>query len=456
MAEKGKHINYTATDIEKYWKGQLSPAEMHSMEKAALEDSFLADALEGYQTRSSESGVGSPSAITNDINILQERLAERVTEKKLIPLQKFGWWKVAAALVVLVAGVWIYTAINNKSKDSSLAKNELVKKLSPAPKQDSVAMSPNKTDTLQGFLAIEKKQPGIANKKAAVPARITEKETVNDVASNSSSVADSNSVAKHEEIKKSEERAEPKVTSISISKRASKPEADKSVQAQLSGTVKGLSSDNADKTGATGRRAFAMNNDINTFNGKIVDQLNQPVPNATVQIPNLNVATQTDNKGNFSFKAPDTSLSVSIASAGFQTQNLKLQKAQGFSNQITLKPKAPDLLEASAGYGSNKKAVLARKKDVTIKILDAEPVIDWNAYSDYLEKNKKVPEELKDTHGDVVISFIVDNNNQRKSFRIEKSLDEQLDEEAIRLIKEGPSWKLLKGKKARASVTVKF
>jgi hypothetical protein len=39
-------INYTAADIEKYWKGNLSSAEMHAMEKAAMDDPFLADGRE--------------------------------------------------------------------------------------------------------------------------------------------------------------------------------------------------------------------------------------------------------------------------------------------------------------------------------------------------------------------------------------------------------------------------
>ena len=45
MSENNYHINYSASDIEKYWKGQLSAAEMHSMEKAAMDDPFLADAI---------------------------------------------------------------------------------------------------------------------------------------------------------------------------------------------------------------------------------------------------------------------------------------------------------------------------------------------------------------------------------------------------------------------------
>ncbi|MBT1686614.1 hypothetical protein [Dawidia soli] len=34
-------------DIERYLNGELSPAEMHALEKKALYDPFLADALEG-------------------------------------------------------------------------------------------------------------------------------------------------------------------------------------------------------------------------------------------------------------------------------------------------------------------------------------------------------------------------------------------------------------------------
>ena len=460
MSEKNNHINYSAAAIEKYWKGQLSSAEMHAIEKAALEDPFLADALEGYQARSSEPGVGSRGSIGNDINVLQQRLAERVTEKKVIPLVKFGWWKIAAAFVVLISGVWAYTAINEKSKESALANNKAVKNLPAAAKQDNAASLQKTTDTLKDLLAIERKQPDITNKKIApvvsAPATANEKEAKSDLAKKYSSVTDSNALVKQEDVKRTEERSEPKTNSITIAKQANKPAADKSVQAELSGKIKGISTEDDDKAGASGRRVVAIN-DVNTFNGKIVDQLNQPVPNATIQIPNLNVATQTDKKGYFSFKAPDTALNVSVASVGFQTQNIKLQKAEGFSNQITLKPNATSLNEVVVtGYGAKKKTSLSRAKDVTIKILDAEPTISWEAYTGYLEKNKQTPEELKATHGDVIVSFIVDSNNRLKSFSIEKSLDEVLDEEAIRLIKEGPAWKLLKGKRARVSVTVKF
>ena len=48
MAIDNNIKNFTADDIEKYHKGVLSAKEMHDLEKAAMDDPFLADALEGY------------------------------------------------------------------------------------------------------------------------------------------------------------------------------------------------------------------------------------------------------------------------------------------------------------------------------------------------------------------------------------------------------------------------
>lgn len=43
------HIEYTQADIERYLQGKMTNAEMHAIEKAALQDPFLADAIEGYK-----------------------------------------------------------------------------------------------------------------------------------------------------------------------------------------------------------------------------------------------------------------------------------------------------------------------------------------------------------------------------------------------------------------------
>ena len=44
-----ENFQYSAQDIQRYLKGQMSPEEMHAIETAALDDPFLADAIEGYE-----------------------------------------------------------------------------------------------------------------------------------------------------------------------------------------------------------------------------------------------------------------------------------------------------------------------------------------------------------------------------------------------------------------------
>jgi TonB family protein len=69
-----------------------------------------------------------------------------------------------------------------------------------------------------------------------------------------------------------------------------------------------------------------------------------------------------------------------------------------------------------------------------------------------------VPEEYKSKPANkatVEISFEVDKNGDPVNIKIEKSLCDKCNKEAIRLIKEGPKWKC-NAKKGRTTVTIPF
>ena len=65
--------NYTAADFERYHAGKMSAAEMHALEKAAMEDPFLADALEGF--------VFTPTP-QNDLELIRTKLFGEKKEEK--------------------------------------------------------------------------------------------------------------------------------------------------------------------------------------------------------------------------------------------------------------------------------------------------------------------------------------------------------------------------------------
>ena len=89
-------------------------------------------------------------------------------------------------------------------------------------------------------------------------------------------------------------------------------------------------------------------------------------------------------------------------------------------------------------------------------LYDAEPAYGWIAFGQYLEKNKIIPAGAENVTGNVIVSFEVNKKGALNDFKIEQSLSKAHDEEAIRLIKQGPSWKLRSGRKARITVMVKF
>jgi len=157
MNEEKNHINYSAADIEKYHRGELSPAAMHAMERAALDDPFLADAMEGYMVAG-----GKNSMTKDDIPELKQRLAERIAEKDTKPVIGFAWWKVAAIVFLLLGGAWFYIALNSKEKTDSIAQTQQKNENQPSStgKADSQASLYHAADTIavhEDELAVSKK-----------------------------------------------------------------------------------------------------------------------------------------------------------------------------------------------------------------------------------------------------------------------------------------------------------
>ena len=101
---------YTAEDIEKYFSGELLPAQMHAMEKAALDDPFLAEAMEGY------------GAMKNDrwkkelIDIREKFEEEKDDNTLVVPISKsFKWWKAAAVILIIGSGGWLTYLFTNSA-----------------------------------------------------------------------------------------------------------------------------------------------------------------------------------------------------------------------------------------------------------------------------------------------------------------------------------------------------
>src|SRR6478735_1007283 len=112
-------------DIEKYRKGELTSAEMHALEKKALHDPFLAEALEGLESIS-------PEELTLDINEINQKL---LSQKKRVTW--FTPLRIAAGIILLVGSVFLLYNINKPGEQ--LAQTEEPKINDAAPIEDSLA-----------------------------------------------------------------------------------------------------------------------------------------------------------------------------------------------------------------------------------------------------------------------------------------------------------------------------
>src|SRR3954465_8519565 len=115
MSDHKEHITqYSAADLQRYVQGKLSAAEMHAMEKAALDDPFLADAIEGMQQAFTEHD---EDLVTGQLQQLQQQFQTRTTPAaKVVAFKPFRYWQAAAAaVVVIITGVWIYSLLSDLS-----------------------------------------------------------------------------------------------------------------------------------------------------------------------------------------------------------------------------------------------------------------------------------------------------------------------------------------------------
>ena len=85
--------------IRKYLNGELDARAMHSLEARALDDPFLADALEGYE----KAGRNQQPAVAE----LSKRLQQRVQEKKVKRLIPFRTLAIAASILVVFTIGWL-------------------------------------------------------------------------------------------------------------------------------------------------------------------------------------------------------------------------------------------------------------------------------------------------------------------------------------------------------------
>ncbi len=121
MDNKKSYNPASFEEIEKYFLGKMSSAEMHALEEAALNDPFLAEAMEGYHDQKNNW-----SEIKKNAAFLEENLTTNATKKKA-PVFFINpvLLRVAAIFIVLflAGGIAWYTWFRENPATTILADN---------------------------------------------------------------------------------------------------------------------------------------------------------------------------------------------------------------------------------------------------------------------------------------------------------------------------------------------
>jgi outer membrane biosynthesis protein TonB len=340
-------INYTAEDIALYLEGKMSPAQMHALEKAALSDPFLADALEGMEMHGS-------ARFNADAEELRARLTARGKSKsKSVALASVSslWWKIAAVLIIVITGVAIiiFTGKKNQNAPNEIAKTEskLDNNAGQADKRADTVKPQTQNEKTQGqeVKAVTKKQ---------VPAR------------------------------KAEEKKEQKEPPVEASKE----------------TV----------------------------------LYNKVDPETMEKADEANVRQEVASS-----KRPSAAAAAPIADSVFKESDTM------FDEVIVV------------GYGSAKKnnnklrTVLAGRAEKRVI-----PGNGWHEFEQYIEDSTKINTADSVFTGEEHLLFTIGDDGLPESIKILRSISPSHDREAIRLLQNGPSWKVAKGRKREIRLKIIF
>ncbi len=437
MADNNKHIIYTAEHIEEYFSGKLLPADMHAMEKAALDDPFLADAMEGYETMHNLPWQEALASAKEEI------VTKENTRQPARVLVFLRWWKTTAAVLLIAGGIGLpyffnrSSTVNKEPADIAAVTRDTTDKTVAA--NGTVASNAKKEDSADRVIVIKEDNNLLIAQ--AKPLKVTgnkaSPETTDAVANKEIAPVDA------EDRKQAKDKA-----SVAAAPTPAMP---------ASGNLGKPSTEEYKNNVAPLNKAIANNNVLalnNRFSATITAPDDTPLPFANVVVINENVGTYADAKGKFKLASADSVLNVRIRAAGYISKVFPIKSGPG-DNRIVLSEQevaAKDIVQFKNKKAAGSMPKMAVQLDT---LLNVAPEDGWDNYDTYLSNNFS-PAVDKNIHGVVEVHFDVQKDGTLSNVSIAKSLCPACDHEALRVVKEGPQWKVKNGKNDKGTVKVKF
>ena len=423
-----------AADFERYYKGNMPFEERHALEKAALDDPFLQDALDGYAFSSN------PVA---EITALQQQLNGPTT-----PTIRLAWfrqphlqqWLRAAVLLLCLGSAAVWWLNSSKTENPIIASNEgsnvtpIIQPLS-SNNDTLVTVTPPAIDGSVSTTSV----PLFKQPISSIPATVVKSNNrliQNEVSSAFTADSALNALVL---VKKNSEAA---ILNAAIAKSAPMKE---------------------EKM----RSPFP----VSTIRGQVINQQGLPVANASIKDQVNNQWISTDNSGNFELanNRNTNAVLVDVRAQGYRSLNSNL--SNNVSNRIVLEPEsitATQTVVETANI-SKKKSVNTAEMESSIAeelpyyfnmnrvaLKNAVPLAGWDAYNHFIDAHLPSAKNLGSTAtGNVLLSFTINAMGNAQNISIIRSLNAACDSAAIRFIQESPAFKRTK-KSGKMTSSIKF
>lgn len=444
--------------------GRVTNSQERVLIEEAEEDPFLAEAMEGYELFPESDHI-------QTITRLKQKLRNRNKRSYFKP------WSIAASIIFIVgAGLIIWSL--NPLAPPQLSDNILQKELKPS-ETTNTFRSRSKETTLKNLPEDSESQIS-APKGSSVP---------NPAPPNPGQRANGPTHIKLNRREKTppylaEHKIEPAKKSKAISSpRVAKPihSMDEEVLApkprpqildETPQMKEEIAYDNVASTGSVSPKVvtigkaidatkdslqFFPGSSIQTISGRITSPSGQPIIGAIVFSPSTEKSVLTDDLGRFDLEYPTSNPKLAIKSSNFRTEAISINQVDTLDIIINAELLGGSSLRKSKNSIGN--YYFQSEENAKTIIPPAKPEGGFQQFQAYIEKEMKYPSLAIENkvEGTVEIQFTIKKNGNLTNFKVLKGLGYGCEQEAIRLLDEGPKWKFPIGyKKWDATYKVEF
>jgi TonB family protein len=421
LEENKNHSVPSEETLRKYLQGELSAAEMHAVEKHLLTHDLLHEGMEGLEE------VGA-QAMQDDLAAIRAMLSQK-EERRGGAFPWFKWMGLAASVLLVAVAIWWVTipakealpetlSMEKQDLDEPLKEEETPAELDTSPPLDDKSSSPP--------IALSTPPPA-----AKVPIQnLPRQKPVEEEAL----VAFDFSLDVVEVMPK-----EP--VPIAAAPAPAREEIMRDRAAGLQAEKKKIDMAEPAKTGAT-------------VSGRVTSlEDGTAIPGINVVVKGTSQGVMTDVEGTYRITLPEGKNTLVFSFIGMVTQEVAVGTRQVIDVQL-----APDVSALSevvvTGYG------VSRTSPPESVRISARPKDGRASYRKYLRENTQYPPqaEVAKVTGTVTLEFTVHPGGLTGSYHIVRGLGHGCDEEAIRLVQEGPAWlpATLDGRAISETVRVKI